>query len=167
MLKGFCLITIIASASLGGIYFSSMLKDRVIFLKKINCMLEEIFILLKYRSATVYEITETLSRDERFSGLDFLGDIKFSAEKSFCRSWCEAVEEHRYYCLKNSDRELLMDIGRNLGTSELEGQLGAVRSRQAELESIISAAEDEYRRKARLYRSLGVLAGVFIALILV
>ena len=60
-----------------------------------------------------------------------------------------------------------MDIGRNLGTSELEGQLGAVRSRQAELESIISAAEDEYRRKARLYRSLGVLAGVFIALILV
>ena len=167
MLKLICIGGIVLAASCCGIYFSAALKDRIISLKRISCMLEEIFILLKYRSATVYEILETLRRDERFAELSFLNEQKFSADNSFQQVWCEAVERNIPKGLKKSDAELLSDVGRKLGTSDLEGQLSALELRQAELNSAISAAEEEYRRKAKLYRSLGVLAGVFIAIMLV
>ncbi len=167
MLKIFGIAVIILSASLGGIYFSSALKNRVISLKRINYMLEEIYIMLKYRSATVYEIVNSLNEDERFGELYFLKELNFSPERSFRQCWCDAVEKNIPYGLRKSDVELLMNIGKKLGTSDIEGQLGAVRHRQAEIEAAISEAEKEYLRKAKLYRSLGVLTGVFIAIMLV
>ena len=167
MLKYICIVMIVSVSAMGGIYFSSALKNRVISLKRINYMLEEIYIMLRYRSATVYEIAETLCNDERFAGLDFLKELKFSAENSFQESWCRAVEKNIPRGLKKSDCELLINIGRKLGTSDLEGQLGAVKLRQAETAAAVSSAEEEYSRKAKLYRTLGVLTGVFIAIMLV
>lgn len=167
MLKAVCLFAIILLSSLGGMYFSAALKNRVITLKRINYMLEEIYIMLKYRSATVYEITDALSRDERFSDFDFLREISFLSGRPFQQSWCESLENHIPFGMNKSDAELLMSIGKQLGTSDLEGQISTVRLRQAELGTVISAAEEEYSRKAKLYRSLGVLTGVFIAIMLV
>ncbi len=152
---------------MGGMYFSASLKNRVISLKKINYMLEEIYILLKYRSATVYEIAETLRGDERLAEFVFLKKLELSPERSFQQCWKAAVEENVPCGLKKSDSALLIEIGNRLGKSDLEDQLGAVRLRQAETEAAVSSAENEYMRKARLYRSLGVLAGVFIAIMLI
>lgn len=167
MLKFICMAVIVLSTTFAGTYFSSALKNRVITLRSINYMLEEIYVMLRYRSATVYEIAEALSRDDRFSEFRFLREISFSSGRSFQQSWCEAVEKHSLYGIKKSDAEILMSIGRKLGTSDLEGQISTIQLQRAELESAISAAEDEYSRKARLYRSLGVLTGAFIAIMLV
>lgn len=167
MLKAVCLFVIILLTSFGGMYFSSALKNRVITLKRINYMAEEIYVMLRYRSATVYEIAESLSADERFSDFDFLREISFLSGKSFQQGWCEAVKAHLPCGINKSDTELLMSIGRQLGTSDLDGQISNIRLRQAELGSAISAAEEEYSRKAGLYRSLGVLAGVFISIMLI
>ena len=167
MLKAVCLLGIILLTSLGGMYFSAALKNRVIALKRMNYMLEEIYIMLKYRSATVYEIAEALSRDQRFAEFGFLQELAFSSESTFQQSWCEAVENHIPNGINKSDSELLMNIGRQLGTSELEGQISGVKLWQAELDSALAAAQEEYSRKAKLYRSLGVLTGVFIAIMLV
>ena len=123
--------------------------------------------MLEYRSATVYEISEALSRDERFSEFGFLRELSFSSERSFQQSWCEAVEKNIPGGITKSDSELLMNIGRQLGTSDLDGQISGVKLRQAEVDSAIASAREEYSRKAKLYRSLGVLSGVFIAIMLV
>ncbi len=167
MLKGICIMIIIFTSSFGGLYFSSALKNRVISLKLINYMLEEIYIMIEYRSATVYEIAEALRQDSRFKELGFLKELQFSPERSFQQSWCEAVEKNKPCGLKKKDHELLINIGRKLGTSDIEGQLGAVRHRQAEAEAAVSEAEEEYSQKAKLYRSLGVLTGVFISIMLI
>lgn len=167
MLKAVCIFVIILSASFGGMYFSSALKNRVVTLKRINYMLEEIYVMLRYRSATVYEIAESLSKDERFTEFAFLRDIAFSSGKPFQQSWCEAVENHIPCGINKSDTELLISIGKQLGTSDLDGQMNTIKLRQAEVGTAISAAEDEYSRKAGLYRSLGVLSGVFIAIMLI
>ena len=66
MLKFIGTIIIISAATFTGCYFSAALKKRLILLKKLNYMLEEILLLLRYKSATVYEIKETLAVDERF-----------------------------------------------------------------------------------------------------
>ena len=166
MLKSIGIIVIISVTSFVGCYFSSALKQRLILLKKLNYMLEEILILLRYKSATVYEIAETLAGDERFSEFDFLENIK-QGGISFQQSWCRAVYGSSLCGMKKSDIELIADIGKKLGTSDLDGQISTVLLQRSELEAAIASAEEEYSKKAKLYRSLGALTGAFVAIMLV
>lgn len=167
MLKFIGITVIISVTTFTGCYFSSALKKRLVMLKKLNYMLEEILLLLRYKSATVYEIAETLAGDERFSEFDFLGNIDRECDISFQQSWCDAVYGSDLCGMKKSDIELIADIGKKLGTSDLDGQVSAVMLRRSELEAAISSAEEEYAKKAKLYRSLGALTGAFVAIMLV
>lgn len=167
MIKFIGIITVISISAFAGLYFSSSLKNRVVMLKKLNYMLDEIMIMLRYRSATVYEIAEALAADERFTEFEFLGSIKQEGEKPFRDSWCEAAEKCRLFGLKKSDTELICDIGKKLGTSDLDGQMSVIKLWQAEVTSAISSAESEYASKAKLYRTMGVLIGAFISIMLI
>lgn len=165
MIKFVGILVIIFSTSFAGCYFSAAVKNRVIMLKKLNYMLEEILLLLRYRSATVYEIAETLAADGRFAEFEFLKSIA-GGDKPFRESWREAVYACDIRGMKKSDTELIADIGNKLGTSDLEGQIGMVTLQREELKAAISAAEEECAKKAKLYRSLGVLTGAFISIML-
>ena len=69
--------------------------------------------------------------------------------------------------MKKSDTELICDIGKKLGTSDLDGQMSVIKLWQAEVTSAISSAESEYASKAKLYRTMGVLIGAFISIMLI
>lgn len=167
MLKFIGITVIISVTTFTGCYFSSALKKRLIMLKKLNYMLEEILLLLRYKSATVYEMAETLAGDERFSEFDFLKNIDRDCDISFQQSWCKAVYGSNLCGMKKSDIELIADIGKKLGTSDLDGQVSTVMLQRSEIEAAISSAEEEYAKKAKLYRSLGALTGAFVAIMLI
>lgn len=167
MLKYIGLSVIITITSFAGCYFSSALKTRLINLKKINFLIDEIIILLRYKASTVYEITDCLANNERFADFDFLRNIYANNSSSFQQNWTNAVKAQPPSNLKANDLEILADIGKNLGTSDMEGQLSMLSLQRAELENIISAAETDCERKSKLYRSLGVLAGAFISVMLI
>lgn len=161
------LIVIIAASTLAGNYFSYMLRCRLASLKKINYMIDEIIMMIRFRSPTVYEIAESLAKSERFSGFVFLNSVSSAGDEPFQQSWCRAVSEDIPHGLTAGDAELLSDIGRKLGTSDSESQINTLRLQQAELLSAISAAETDCIKKAKLYRSMGALAGAFISIMLI
>lgn len=165
MLKAAGIIIIIIVTTLTGNYFSNMLKVRVVNLKKINYMIDEITTMIRFKSSTVYEISEILKSSGRFSDFEFL--YKIDKEVPFQQSWYNSVLSYSPCGMKKSDVELLADIGRKLGTSDLEGQLSTLALQQAELTSYISSAEKDYLQKVKLYRSLGVLTGAFISVMLI
>ncbi len=167
MLKYAGLALIIAVTSFAGCYFSSALKTRLINLKKINFLIDEIIILLRFKASTVYEITEYLVKNERFSDFDFLYCITDDENTSFQQNWHNAIKARPPMNLKENDLEILADIGKNLGTSDMEGQISMLSLQRAELEMQISSAEADCQRKSKLYRSLGVLAGAFISVMLI
>ena len=167
MLKYAGLSIIIAVTSFVGCYFSSALRTRLINLKKINYLIDEIIILLRYKSSTVYEITDYLVSNERFSDFAFLCNIKADNSIPFQQNWSNAVKSAPPSSLKEGDIEILADIGKNLGTSDMEGQLSMLSLQRAELEMLISSAETDCERKSKLYRSLGVLTGAFISVMLI
>lgn len=167
MLKYAGLAIIIAITSFAGCYFSSALRTRLVNLKKINFLIDEIIILLRYKASTVYEITDCLASNERFADFYFLKKIYANSGISFQQNWNNAVESQPPSSLKVNELEILADIGKNLGTSDMEGQLSMLNLQRAELESLIASAEKEYENKAKLYRSLGVLAGAFISVMLI
>ncbi len=151
-----------------GNYFSAGLNMRYAMLKKINYMLDEIAILLRYKSSTVYEILEHISKDERFYELDFINTAltRFNVQESFGLTWEKAVENSSITCLQKEDRLLLKSIGKNLGKSDLEGQLSTVMLEKEELSALIEASQTAYLTKSKLYRTLGVLSGAFISVMI-
>ena len=167
MLKYIGLIFIIAVTSFIGNYFSSALKIRLLNLKKVNYLIDEIIILIRFKAATVYEITEHLTDNDKFSSFSFLRKISAEKNNSFQQNWCTALKANPPCSLKASDIEILENIGRKLGTSDTEGQISMLNLQRIELETLISAVETDCEQKSKLYRSLGVLSGAFISVMLI
>ena len=58
------------------------------------------------------------------------------------------------------EKKLLCELGRVLGTSDIDGQISALELISRSAEQLTEKYGEEYRKKGRLYRSIGVLAGV-------
>lgn len=88
-------------------------------------------------------------------------------EMGVAGAWRKAVSGSRKKLgLKESDAEILLGFGENLGKSAREQQSKNIKHIQALLECAQKEADEEYKKSARLYRSMGILGGIFIAVIL-
>lgn len=152
-----------------GNYFAANLNRRVRTLKAVSYMLDEIEMLLKYRSATVYEIIETLNNDKRFSELGFISDISDKCRNTdipFSDVWCSCISKRTEIFLKKEDKDFICSIGQDLGTSNTETQLNTIQIKKGELSAFLKNAEEDLLKKAKLYRSIGILAGAFISIMI-
>jgi stage III sporulation protein AB len=132
-------------------------------------MLDRTASLIRYGRATVYEILDDLCSDSRFSELSFIYSAREGCKLggAFRDRWEEAAAGLKETFLQEEDIELIRKIGRNLGGSDAEGQLSAIALEKEEQKTLLDAASSVWEKKSRLYRSLGFLAGAFIAIILI
>lgn len=82
-------------------------------------------------------------------------------------AWEKAVKEsYSQLSLNKEDKAILITFGKMLGNSDLEGQVNNIKlvSSQLKLQEIKS--EETRRKNEKMYRSLGVLSGLAIAIIL-
>lgn len=168
-MKTVLLILIIIICIVTGCYFSARLKQKCRFLKEIMYMLEEIRLLIEFESAEVGEIVQRLFNNKRLTELDFIRTIAeiIDEETDFGTLWEKSIEIQQYGFLSTEEKEFIKDIGRKLGKSDLNGQINTIKFEQNELKNMIRAADDDYCRKAKLYRSLGVLCGAFLAIMFI
>lgn len=155
--------------SMMGAYASWGLKKRCELLKTAVLMFSETENLLKHNSATVYEILTFLSADKRFSGYAFIvkaGELCSGKGYSFGEAWQNAVRNDPPMFAEKSDIELIASAGNFLGRQELEAQLSALGYLKRRLEEDIVTAEENLQGKGKLYRSLGVLSGAFLSVML-
>ncbi len=152
-----------------GNYFSLALNNRHIALKKINYMLDEIAILIRFKSATVYEIIEHLAKDERFSTLDFIHKchVNIKTDIPFAKIWEDAIDTSSLSYLQKEDISLIKSIGMNLGISDMDGQQSTIMLEKEELSTLIESAKNAYLSKSKLYRTLGILSGAFISIMII
>lgn len=160
---------ILITAGIIGCYMSAGLRKRLMLLKAVNAMLEEISILIRYKAATVFEITEAIGKDNRFSELGFISGIKDTCTEpsAFSLRWEEAVMSYNFGSIKPQDLLFISSIGQNLGSSDIEGQLSTLALKKEELKALLAEAESDCKNKSKLYSSLGILTGAFITVLLV
>lgn len=162
------IITVVIISALTGNYFAVRLGRRLELLKKLEYMLEKMEILIRCRAATVYEMISELSRDKRLEGLDFLVNMGGGEEGlTFHEMWESGVKNFRPACLKSEDTDFILSVGAELGTSDTQGQLESLAMSRAALALMIKESQEEYAKKASLYRSMGVLAGALVAVLLI
>ncbi|WP_127585978.1 stage III sporulation protein SpoIIIAB [Paenibacillus koleovorans] len=82
-------------------------------------------------------------------------------------SWQEATRLHwRYTALQDSEREVWSQLGFTLGVSDREDQVKHLRLAASLLQTEEQVAWEEQRRYEKMWRSLGVLAGALIVIMM-
>ena len=81
-------------------------------------------------------------------------------------AWVEALEEGNSN-LKEEDLEILKKLGRELGKTDIEGQISEIKLIQDFLGTQIELAEEERKKNEKLYKTLGGVIGLAIGIILI
>lgn len=162
-------VGVISCSSLIGFYQSRRLSHRVTLLDESLFMLQKMRAYLSHERVTTTQLIQNLTHLNSLATLEFLHDCNqhLAAGEVFPVAWEHALTagEQRDPLLEE-DRKVLLMIGGILGTSSAsiqQDELGVV---EQLLQQRRTHAETQCREKGKLYRSLGVLFGVGIAILI-
>lgn len=81
-------------------------------------------------------------------------------------AWILSVAENSFGYTKE-DIEIINGFGKLLGKTDIQGQINEIELADNFLEKQISDAEEEKRKNDKLYKSLGLIIGIAISIVLV
>jgi len=118
---------------------------------------------LRFLQPSTTSLVEAAAGSAQFSGLGFLKICRDEMRPGtpFPEAWRQGLSE----CAIQT--EVLLPLADTLGCAGLDSQLAALSFTRSLLEERLSAARQHRDRSAKMYRSMGVLCGIAIAIILV
>jgi len=116
-------------------------------------------LLIRHRALPVNELFTEMSRYE------FISRADNQENGDFRKSWAFAADELTE--LDNTQRDIIKAVGFSLGSSDVAGQLSMLEVNAQLLDKHSDEAHELYLKKGKLYRTVGLLAGLFIAILLV
>jgi stage III sporulation protein AB len=140
---------------------------------KLSLRVEKLEAFLRFLSSARAEIryssmpAEALLRNHS-EGICFFSHVTGgNSGTSFADSWNSAVAEYAA-CegFGKKDMELLREFGAGLGATDTEGQVAHFRLYENLTSSALDEAKEERRRKAKLYKMLGLFGGTAAAILL-
>ena len=96
------------------------------------------------------------------------GQLENAGEKTLREIWLAQVQ----YCFADSamgaaEREILLDFGKNMGYGDKKMQLSTIALYMDNLETILKGLEENAASKKKLYRCIGIFAGILSVVLLV
>ncbi len=148
-----------------GMYAASRLQARTrrlqLLVQLINDMMQE----LRYTLPTVDVLTAHLQAQPCYQSLDFLAAFDdTSPAQSFPERFAVAVASANY---SPEETDILQQVGATLGSTDLDGQLSALTLCKSRLENLLTQSTERLRSHGNLYRSMGVLCGLFLVILLI
>jgi len=139
---------------------------RVVQLEKLISMLDEMSVLIRFRAIRTYELIKEISEQECFKNFIFLNILNGYIEDSsdINEGWRNAACYAMFF--NESDRSILLNVGEQLGGTDIDGQLSMLNLNKILAERNLSEAQNEYRVKGKMIKSvwslLGIAAGIMI-----
>lgn len=166
-----CVMVIGASSGMG-FFFSNEMKYRLENLKELKKMIGLLRGDIRYAKTPLPEAIGSITR--RHNGC-FNGFFNSVSEKllelsgqTFSEIWKDAViKELMDTSLSKKDKLHLTQFGDNLGYLDKEMQMNVIDLFQSQLEDEINEMTKTMKEKAYLYNSLGIMAGVFIVIVMI
>jgi stage III sporulation protein AB len=82
-------------------------------------------------------------------------------------SWEQAVIEHwPYTAMREGEQDILLQLGHSLGTTDREDQLKHLRLAGSQLMGMETEAVEDQKKFEKMWRSLGLLGGALIVVIM-
>lgn len=125
---------------------------------------------IRCRAAPVEEIIRFAAEDKQLSQLAVITETlnKLGSEKpDFREQWSSALNETRPSYMRDEEYNILAEYGRSLGATDIQGQLICLDNLKGLLSPLIKEAYAEKNEKSKLCRSMGMLIGLMLAVILI
>ena len=165
--KGILLILIFIMSSSIGIYISKMYENRVKELKQFKNILNILKGKIKFTYEPLGEIFKQISQnssnkiEEIFD--DMVNKMMFEDVKD---AWKDSIQEADI-SLKQEDKDILKDLGKTLGQTDVENQISNINLTENFLNMQIEKAELDRQKNQKIYKTLGVIAGLIFVIILI
>jgi stage III sporulation protein AB len=161
MVKYLGLVFIVLCGFGVGYYLSKRLKTRYDFLTAFKDFLSTLEINLRFKNTEIFSLVK-LSAPELMKSF-----FKESREENFQLYWSDCVSGvPKSFALKNDDISLITEFGKLLGTTDIDGQLNHINLYKELIDKNINNSSEELKSKSKLYKLLGLFAGLTIALLL-
>lgn len=146
-----------------GFSASSDLKKRVQLLSELSQMTAGMALEIGYTAPTLDELAQGC----RGAFAQLLRQ-ELSETDDIHAAWSAATKRlSGYGFCGDEEAELLLKMGAGLGTSDAEGQLSMLSMYREQLSQLKTDAEERFRVKGKLMRSVGTLLGAGIAVLIV
>ncbi|MGN1416168.1 MAG: stage III sporulation protein AB [Oscillospiraceae bacterium] len=146
------------------------LSGRCALLCEIDRFIGKAAALIRQTASPLEDIIRAAAEDKRLGRLSFLSDINReldSGRLDIREAWRDCLKKAPPEYIRTEEMAVLEELGETLGSTDVQGQLEALSAKRDALRELIAEADRERREKGRLYRMLGVTAGLFAAVILI
>ena len=149
-----------------GMNRSEKLKKRVDICKEADKIFRLSETMIRSSGMDIYGIIASLKR-ERFAALGFIDRLpaEYSADEDFHSEWRRLLMNEPE--IPQEEKGILLDFGELLGTSDIEGQLSGIAAQSSLMQLCLQCRSEEYCGKGKLYRSIGVLAGIMAGIMVI
>ena len=142
--------------------FSNRVKNLKDFKSSLNVFRSKIEFTYEPIKDIFLEISKVVYQDNE----NIFKSFCESQEKDVSVAWSEAVQNSKLD-LKQDDKDVFILLGKMLGKTDKTGQISQIDLVDNFLDKQISDSEEEKRKNEKLYKTLGVISGLVIAIILV
>lgn len=165
-IKYFILFLILVSSSLIGKFLSQKYVNRLEELEEMNNALNIFKTKAKFTYEPIPTIFEEISQNtsKNIATIFLLAKDKMQTQPANI-AWEQALNESNTN-LKKEDKQVLRNLSKLLGQTDLEGQTSQIEITQAFLETQIREATREKQKNEKLYSRLGTIIGLTIVIIL-
>ena len=125
---------------------------------------------LRYDCLPVPELLRVLCGTDKLKNLHFISQCAEKVEKgeAFPSAWEISVESDRELCaLLDNCKAYLVQLGEDIGTTNVQGQLACCEYYEQLFKKELAAREENQKKYAKLYPSLGAMLGVAAAIIII
>jgi stage III sporulation protein AB len=166
-----CILVIVSSTGMG-FFFSSEMRCRIDDLKELRKLIGLLRGDIRYASTPLPEAISSIHRRHsgRFSAFFqyISGKLNELSGLTFSEIWKDATEkELSDTSLTKKDKLNLVHFGENLGYLDKDMQMNTLDLYLSQLEEEIVDLSKSVKEKTYLYNSLGIMAGVFITIIMI
>lgn len=170
LLKFAAMLFICAGFFIGGIHLASRQTSKTQVVRDILLMLSVTETQLRYACLPVSDLLRILCETDKLSELGFIAECRDAVAlgEAFPKAWKRVIEEDCELCgLLGDIRNYLIQLGADIGATDIEGQLGCCEYYKQIFEKELVLREENEKKYVKLYPALGLMLGVSAAIILI
>lgn len=167
IIKMMLFILLFISTTLIGILIAKKYRERENELKEIKTFLNILKTKIKFTYEPLGEILKEISNNFSDNVSCMLKNASNKMKKNTAKeAWERAVKDSDLNILKE-DKEILANLGKLLGRTNLEGQVSQIEQTSEFMEYQIKKAETERTKNEKLFKTLGMLVGAGLIILLI
>ncbi len=165
-----CTLIILSSAGMG-FFFSNEMRCRIDDLRELRKLVLLLRGDIRYGNTPLPEAVNAIARRHKGSFEAFFNKVSTSLNElsglTFQEIWKDAVEKKLIdTSLSRRDKTQLLQFGENLGYLDKEMQMNTLDLFLSQLEEETKELSKAVKEKSYLFNSLGIMAGIFISIIM-